>query len=151
MINPSTGESGRSQKATIGEVTNYGKYLGVTKELPIESDLNGYIAWRIDLYEQIFRYRDYDLWECYVEDFEVLGDHLPTCKQGIRANLRKLRDFLCICRFFIVTLNTYSGKNVEGTVFEKFSVVCAVPDSDRFRNLPISRPDRYVQSMRDYK
>ena len=49
-------------------------------------------------------------------------------------------------RFFVVTLITYGSKSAEGTLFEKFSVVCAVPDSDRFRNLPIPRPGRYVKS-----
>jgi hypothetical protein len=40
-------------------------------------------------------------------------------------------------RFFAVALNTYSGKDAEGTVFEKFPIVCAVPDSDRFQKFPL--------------
>ena len=92
MTNPSTGEGGSSQKATMGDVTNYGKELDLTKGLPIESDLNGYISWRIDLYEQIFRYRDYNLWEAYVEDFEGFTETL--FQAASKTYVRKLRDFL---------------------------------------------------------
>jgi hypothetical protein len=69
-----------SQKVTKGEVTNYGKWLDVTKEPPIESDLNGFIAWRIDLYEGS-QYRDYELWEAYVEDFEGFTETLFQVKK----------------------------------------------------------------------
>jgi len=55
MTSQPAGESGSSQKVTKGEVTNYGKLFDVTKEPPTESDLNGYITWRIDVY---FRYCD---------------------------------------------------------------------------------------------
>jgi hypothetical protein len=55
--------------------------------------LNGYIAWRIDLYEDFFRYRDYDLWEAYVEDFEGFTETL--FRLASKNYLRKLmRDFL---------------------------------------------------------
>ena len=88
----STGESGSSQKVTKGEVTNYVKWLDVTKEPPIESDLKGFIAWRIDLYEDS-QYRDYDLWEAYVEDFEGFTETL--FQLASKDYMPNLRNFLC--------------------------------------------------------
>jgi hypothetical protein len=43
-----------------------------------------------------------------------------------------------------------TGKDAEGMVFENFPVVCAVPDSDRLRKLPIPRLGRYVQVLGMY-
>jgi hypothetical protein len=92
MTDPSTGESGSSQKVTMGDITNYGKQLDITKELPVESDLNGYIAWSIDIYEHFHRYRDHELWLAYVEDFEGFTEAL--FQTASKTYVRKLRDFL---------------------------------------------------------
>ena len=86
-----TQATGSNQKAAKGEVTNYGKWLDVTKKPPVESDLNGFISWRIDRYEDE-KWRNYELWEAFVEDFI---DFTETLFQlAGKDYLRKLRSFL---------------------------------------------------------
>jgi hypothetical protein len=56
-------------------------------------------------------------------------------------------------RFFVVTLTTYGGKSGEQTVFEKFSVVCVVLESEHFKNPKtgqIRSSPRYVYTALHY-
>ena len=84
--------SGSNQRTAKGETTNYGKWLDVTKEPPVESDLNGFISWRKDRYEDE-RYRDYNLWAAFVEDFEGFTE--TFFQIASKDYVRNLRDFLC--------------------------------------------------------
>jgi hypothetical protein len=84
--------SGSNQRTPKGETTNYGKWLDVTKEPPVESDLNGFISWRKDRYEDE-RYRDYNLWAAFVEDFEGFTE--TFFQIASKDYVRNLRDFLC--------------------------------------------------------
>jgi hypothetical protein len=86
-----TQATGSNQRAAKGELTNYGKWLDVTKKPPVESDLNGFISWSIDRYEDE-KWRNYELWEAFVEDFI---DFTETLFQlAGKDYLRKLRSFL---------------------------------------------------------
>ena len=87
-----TQATGSNQKAAKGEVTNYGKWLDVTKGPPVESDLNGFISWRIDRYEDE-KFRDYELWEAFVEDFIDFTETLFQLAD--KDYVRNLRNFLC--------------------------------------------------------
>ena len=92
MTTQATGANGNSQKAAKGEVTNYGKWLDVTKGPPVESDLNGFISWRIDRYEDE-KFRDYELWEAFLEDFIDFTE--PLFQLAGKDYVRNLRNFLC--------------------------------------------------------
>ncbi|KAI0994367.1 hypothetical protein K3495_g13816 [Podosphaera aphanis] len=74
-----------------GEISNFGKKIDLRYGKLAESDLNGFIAWRIAVYQDR-RYRDYSLWEAFVEDFE--GFTRATFEIASKDSLRKLRDFL---------------------------------------------------------
>ena len=92
MTTQATDGSGSNQKDTKVAITNYGEWIDVTKGPLIESDLNGFITWRINRYEK-FNYRDYDLWAAFVEDFI---DFTETQFQLANKDcVRNLRDFLC--------------------------------------------------------
>ena len=75
--------------------------------------MNGYIAWRIDVYEDI-RYRDYDLWEAYVEDLKVSQDPLSTCKQGLPVKIERFPP----CKWCIRLDYYYDNVNDKGFSFE---------------------------------
>src|ERR1700685_3553069 len=73
-------------------ITNYGEWIDVTEGPLIESDLNGFITWRINRYGE-FNYRDYDLWAAFVEDFiDFTETHFQLANKDC---VRNLRDFLC--------------------------------------------------------
>jgi hypothetical protein len=73
-----------------GEVTNFGKEIDFSKDLT-EGDINGYIAWRIAIWEDS-RYRDRDLWIAFIDDFDDFKkDTFDIASKDYRI---KLRDYL---------------------------------------------------------
>ena len=92
MTTQAIGASGSSQSTPKGETTNDGKWLDVTKGPPVESDLNGFISWCIDRYEDE-KFRDYELWEAILEDFIDFTETLFQLAD--KDYVRNLRNFLC--------------------------------------------------------
>jgi hypothetical protein len=67
-----------------GEVTNFGKQIDFSKDLT-EGDINGYIAWRIAIWEDS-RYRDRDLWIAFIDVKCILLEIIEVC-DGLRPGL----------------------------------------------------------------
>ena len=84
-----SGQNSQSENLR-GEVTNFGKQIDFSKDLT-EGDINGYIAWRIAIWEDS-RYRDRDLWIAFIDDFDDFKkDTFDIASKDYRI---KLRDYL---------------------------------------------------------
>ncbi|RKF81943.1 hypothetical protein GcM1_176004, partial [Golovinomyces cichoracearum] len=52
-----------------GKISNFENKLDLNGGTPSIGNVNGFISWRIEIYKDS-NYRDYSLWEAYVEDFD---------------------------------------------------------------------------------
>ncbi|RKF77620.1 hypothetical protein GcM3_070031, partial [Golovinomyces cichoracearum] len=93
-----------------GEITNFGKQINLNDGTPTREDVNGFITWRIAVYQDS-NYRDYSLWEAFVEDFE--GFTKTTFDIANKDLLRKLRDFLRSNGVFVSKQHEWTDEEIR--------------------------------------